>query len=133
MGRQQVRSVASSGDGRWLAVGTGTGDVFLRRVSDDLGIELSEPYLSRVGALALSRDGRLMASGSDDSTIRLHVNDGGTLHEVLRLPPQSYEVAGLAFSPDETKLLIWVEKEYAIRVLHLDRLKDRLHKMGLDW
>jgi WD40 repeat protein len=133
MGRQQVRSVASSGDGRWLAVGTGTGDVFLRRVSDDVAFELSEPYLGRVGALALSRDGRLMASGSDDSTIRLHVNDGGTLHEVLRLPPQSYEVAGLAFSPDETKLLIWVEKEYAIRVLHLDRLKDRLHKMGLDW
>src|SRR6266436_5022914 len=59
-------------------------------------------HSSAVLSFALSRDGKLLASGSDDQTIKLWNVASG--QEVRTLSGHSYWVTSVAFSPDE-KLL----------------------------
>jgi WD40 repeat protein len=52
----------------------------------------------RVRAVALSRDGKILAAGSDDRTLKLwNVDDGRLIHAVKE---RSGRIFGLAFSPD---------------------------------
>src|SRR2546421_475995 len=58
-------------------------------------------HADTVGRVAFSADGKLLASGSGDKTIRLW--DAQT-HEVLKSIPVGSTVFGVAFSPDGTRL-----------------------------
>ena len=92
-----------------------------------------EAHRDRVTALAYSPDGRLLASGSVDRSVRLWTHDGETLHEVISPMIAGGPIRDLVFSPDGHLLAVAVEGECAIRVSHLDRLRQHLKSVGLDW
>jgi WD40 repeat protein len=62
----------------------------------------SRGHLARVTCLAFSPDGRRLASGSEDLTVKVWETSGG--QELLTLPGPGYFVTEVAFSPDGNRL-----------------------------
>ena len=64
-------SVALSGDGGLLAVGTATGQVWLWRVADRTPLQAVHGHTGAVWGIALSADGQLVATVGGDGTVQL--------------------------------------------------------------
>jgi WD40 repeat protein len=91
--------VAFSADGELLASGGGGANryAYVHRVSD--GYELAQIYSgSYIGALALSPDGQIVATGGSDNLIKLW--DAYTGAPIRNLVGHSDDISALAFSPD---------------------------------
>ena len=95
-GKDPIRGIAYSPDGRLLAVASSPGVYLYDAATLDQVrfLETDAPVYS----VAFSPDGKILASGSEDRTVRLwRVADG----EVLRtLEGHTYRVWSVAFSPD---------------------------------
>src|SRR5579864_6915439 len=76
-------STALSADGNRLAVGTATGQPYLWRVADRVLLLSLQGHTSGVHGLALSQDGQLMASSSEDGTAKLWETGSGQLRAVV--------------------------------------------------
>jgi hypothetical protein len=127
-----VHCVALSPDETLAVSGTQQGIVQVVRVpSGELGAELSAQADS-VESVAFRPDGCLLATAGKDKKVRLWQREGDDFRELLSLPAAG-PVVQVAFSPDGTKLAMLVHNERAIRLWHLDRLFERLEKMGLGW
>jgi len=97
-----ITQVAVSGDGRWLMAGTLDG---VRAWDLDAPARPLQMFghRGRVGAVCLSRDGSVGASGGDDGFIRIwHVPTGRELHA---LHAHDREVSWMAFAEDDTTVL----------------------------
>lgn len=75
-----VKSVVFSADGTWVAMGGVAGEVTVVRGEE---ITLLARHRAQVRALALTADGRTLASASDDGIVRVHHLDTGA-HLTLR-------------------------------------------------
>jgi hypothetical protein len=124
-----VRSVAMTANERLVAAGTDRGELRLLRVPDGEVVAKAAPHSDRVTALAFAGNG-LLASGSRDRTVHLWRCEGDELREVLALPMPA-PVRWLAFPPDGLRLYVLLDHERAVRVWHLDRLRERLTTLGL--
>jgi WD40 repeat protein len=127
-----VYSVALSPDETLAVSGTQQGVVQVVRVPDAVPVMKLAVHQNSVEAVLFSPDGRLLATGSRDGTVCLWLWDGEAMQELLtfRLPGP---VMGLQFHPEGRRLAVLVQGEKAIRVWHLDRLRDRLNQLGLGW
>jgi eukaryotic-like serine/threonine-protein kinase len=134
-----VRSVALSGDEELAASGTETGMV--RVVSVTSGVPLADlkahqadrAHHDSVQSVAFSADSQLLATGSSDRTVRLWKRDaGGDFRELITLPC-SGPVVSVCFHQDANRLAVLVHNERAVRIWHLDRLREGLAGMGLGW
>jgi serine/threonine-protein kinase len=67
----EVGSVAFTPDGQYLAIGWNSGDIELRRTSDGGSVQTLKGHARVVRTLSFSCDGRTLASGAEDKTIRL--------------------------------------------------------------
>ena len=124
--------------GPWVGY---TGDVGLRRVQDqwevvgEVAFFLSPAYLPRilaghtrcVAGLAFSADSRTLASGSDDSTVRLW--DVAAAQVIRTLSNPGKQVCSVAFSPDD-KLLAAGASDGAVMLF--DR-KNGCSGAGIGW
>jgi WD40 repeat protein len=127
-----VDSVALSPDESLAVSGTQQGLVQIVRVPDAAPVAELAAHQQSVQAMAFSPDGRLLGTGSRDRTVRLWRRDGDAFEELLmlRLPGP---VIGLQFHPGGQRLAVLVQGERAVRVWHLERLRERVGQLGLGW
>jgi hypothetical protein len=83
-----------------------------------------------VQAAAFLPDGRAVTA-SADGTVRLWDRDGEGLREWLRLRLRA-PVEGLSATADGRRLALVLAGDRAVRIVHLDRLKQELGKRGLE-
>jgi WD40 repeat protein len=105
--RQSMTCLALSPDGRRLFTAHIDGpnkDGPLRAWGEQTGRELRtmRGHVQRVWSVAVSPDGRRVASSSNDGAVKLW--DADTGEEVLSLPPIGRPMNGVAFSPDGHRL-----------------------------
>ncbi|HVK66982.1 MAG TPA: WD40 repeat domain-containing protein, partial [Polyangium sp.] len=87
-----------SPDGAWVAVVTGDAIVLFSLTQTNAPARSFRGHTGSIRALAFSRDGKYLASGSSDKTARIWDLAAGT--ERHRLPGHSETVTAVAFSPD---------------------------------
>ncbi len=134
-----VYSVAFSPDGKLLALServfrntsnTGITGIILCNITEKCNIteeEITElkGHTESVNSVAFSPDGRILASGSRDKTIRLwNVEEGKQIVELVELKGHTDSVSSVAFSPDgkilasgsrDKTIILWdVEKKEKI-------------------
>ncbi len=94
----RVTSVAFSGDGRWVASGSGDGAVKVWEAASGRLVADCTGHQSWVATVAFSCDGRLVASGSDDRTVKVWEAASGRL--VAHCPGHQGGVRSVSFSGD---------------------------------
>jgi WD40 repeat protein/GTPase SAR1 family protein len=97
-----VLSVAFSPDGKLLAFGDTSGEIYLRQVADGKHILTCKGHTSWVLSVTFSPDGRILASSSADHTVKLWEVDTGQCLQTLQ--EHDKEVWSVAFSPDGSML-----------------------------
>lgn len=100
--RGNVNSVAFSTDGQWVAAAGGEpglqGQAAIWKVADGGLVRKFEGHFDALYSVAISPDGKLLATGSYDQKIKLW--DTATGAEVRTLTGHNGAVYGLAFRPD---------------------------------
>jgi WD40 repeat protein len=124
-----VRSIAMNAEEGLVAAGSDRGELCLLRVPDGSVVAKATAHRDRVVALAFAGS-RLLASGSRDRTVRLWRCEDGALEELMSLPMPG-PVRWLGFHPDGVRLFVLLDRERAVRVWHLDGLRERLTSLGL--
>lgn len=93
-----VLSVALTPDGKLLAIGDGSGKIYLWQVATGQRILTYEGHIGWVMSVAFSPDGQTLASASMDRTVKLWNISTGQCQKTLR--GHSSGVMSVAFSPD---------------------------------
>jgi WD40 repeat protein len=127
-----VLSVALSPDDGLAVSGTQDGFVQVVRVPGGTPVAEVRAHRDMVETVAFSPDGQLLATGSRDRKVKLWKYDGESLSELMALPSPG-PVVSISFSPDGSRLAMLVQGERTVRIWHMDRLRDRLARMGLGW
>jgi WD40 repeat protein/serine/threonine protein kinase len=103
-----VRHVAFSPDGKWLASASGrwrdAGKVQVWDATTWAPVLAVPAYVSWLGSLALSPDGRRLVSVGPDPYSEVKVWDVRTRQELLTFPGHSRPVESVAFSPDGRRI-----------------------------
>jgi len=104
-------SVSQSADGSLAAGTTGDLKVLLWQPGQEGMLQAFKGHKAAITATAFSPDGRLLASGSDDRSVRLWPLSGG---EALATWQIKHSVLALAFSPDGALLAVRTAEGYQI-------------------
>jgi WD40 repeat protein len=128
-----VFCVAMSHDDGYLAAGAQNGTAYVVRVPGGELVAELKAHRDSVDSVAFSGDGRLLATGSRDGTVRIWQQTGEQLQEVLTLPSPTGPVVAVKFSPSGGQLAVLVKNELAVRVWKLAELRQNLAAMRLGW
>jgi len=131
-GGYPVQCVALSSAETLAASGTQDGRVQVASVPAGETVAELHGHTEAVESLAFSPDGLLLASGSKDGTVCLWQRDGESFTKLLALPHPG-PVKQIQFHPDGKRLGVLVQDERAVRVWNLDKLREELDRIGLNW
>jgi WD40 repeat protein len=127
-----IHSVAISPDDSLVLAGTSHGAVAAFRTSDGQPVDSSIRHFDRVEALAFAPDGRTLATGGRDGSVRLWGQAGGEYRPLVTFPAAG-PVTDLRFSPDGSKLAFVVENRRAADVWDLAEFRRKLKEFQLEW
>jgi WD40 repeat protein len=118
VGTGVLRGIDFSNDGKTIACTGDTGVVQLRQVTDGQLIVNIEAHQGGVWAMdtSISPDGSMIASVSNDRTVKLWTIDGSLIKTLLGHTDAVY---GVAFSPD-SKTLATVSADKTVRLWNVD-------------
>jgi len=108
-----ILSLALSPDGKLLATGCDTGEIWLWQIDTGVPLHTYQGHTSWVLSVAFSPDGKLLASGSQDLTVRIWDVDTNRCCATLR--GHTHRIWGVAFSPDGA-LLVSASHDRTVRV-----------------
>jgi WD40 repeat protein len=129
----QVLAVAFAPDDSLVVAGTRNGAVRLIRPVDKTELPALSAHPGGVSAVAISRDGTLLATGGHDQSVRLWKRSGEGFEPLLTVSDLPHAVRDLRFSPIDCRLLVLLAHEHAVRVWDLDRLNALLAERSLGW
>jgi len=132
-GSNAVLCVALNRDETLAASGTQLGAVQVASIPSGVAFgEVLRGHQDSVTSLAFSPNGDYLATSSRDRTVRLWRRTVSGFREVIALPA-SGPVVKVEFTADGEQLGVLVEKEHAVRVWDLKKLRGSLNKLGLNW
>jgi WD40 repeat protein/transcriptional regulator with XRE-family HTH domain len=128
-----ILSVAFSSQGRLLATGTATGDIWIYQVARGIPLCICSGHTDGVWSVTFSSDEQILFSSSDDQTIRIW--DVSTGHCLRALHGHTNRVRSLALSPnnlilvsgsDDETIRVWeVSTGRCLRILQEHVEQDR--------
>jgi WD40 repeat protein/tRNA A-37 threonylcarbamoyl transferase component Bud32 len=128
----EITSLAVSGDARLGLCGTQSGAVHLLELATSESSSELGRHEDEILSVAFSQDGRLLAAGSRDRTVRVWRHDGKKVEELVKLRFGG-AVEQVEFRPDGKALGIRIQDEAAVRVVEFDMLRSSLARHGLAW
>ncbi|MFM8273078.1 MAG: protein kinase domain-containing protein [Gemmata sp.] len=128
-----VLSLALSPDEAFVFAGTQSGKVRVIRLCDRAELPAVPAHPGGTTAVAVSRDGSVVATGGQDRAVRLWKRAGARLDPVLTVPDRSGPVRELQFAPDDDRLLVLIADERAVRVWDVAKLRAQLGRFKLAW
>ncbi len=124
--------VRPSGDGRWIALGTGANDSTLLRTADwTTGPALPVELQGAGKNAALSADGAWIAIATGNMIGLVRISDGTVVAHLENTRSGTY-VPELGFSPDGSRLTLCWENGL-LTIWDLKALRAELAARGLDW
>ena len=131
-----VGSTALNPDETHAVFGTHDGTIAVFETGSDRDEPLCrlEGYTNPVEALAFHPDGGWLASGGQDRVVRLWQRTETGYELFMELgSAEAGPIGQLFFSRDGQRLFLRHERETAVRVWHLDRLRASLTELDLGW
>jgi eukaryotic-like serine/threonine-protein kinase len=131
--RDRADSLAFDPAESLLAVGTRRGNLILVQPGSKRKSYESQQHTDMISSVAFSSNGRLLATGSYDRSIRMWLVRNDKLEPILSLPRQSNRILKVAFGPGGDVLYVLVQNETALRTFRLNELHDALGRLHLGW
>ena len=131
--RDRADSLAFDPTESLLVVGTRRGNLILVHPGSGRKLVETQPQADSISSVAFSADGRLLATGCYDHSVRLWLVHNDQLEPILSLPRQSNRILKVAFGPNDDLLYVLVQNETAVRTFRLKELKTALAQLHLDW
>lgn len=128
-GLEMMTSLSTSSDGRWIAVGSWTGQARIFEYATGVVVTNWSPHSGLVFGLAFSPDNAVLATGGNDQVVRLW--DAGSWRLVATLSGNESEIWDLVFAPDGQTL--WTAaKDGTVRQfpVHAPRRSERRFFVG---
>ncbi|MBS0262913.1 MAG: protein kinase [Planctomycetes bacterium] len=127
-----IDHLALSADERRLFCGTRKGELLVLATDDGRMLWQETAHTDAVTALCLGPGGLAFTASRDGSLAGWQLS-GDEPVELFRFGQFYSNVRDLDLSHDESLLAVLVEAEQGVRLLRIDRLRDRLQELGLNW
>ncbi|MDV2998651.1 MAG: Tol-Pal system protein TolB [Chroococcopsis gigantea SAG 12.99] len=98
-----VNSLAYSADGTKIAVGLQYGQLVIKSLTDGREIKIKSAHEDTISALAFSKDGELLVTGSKDGTVKLWDGEG---REKKSIETNLFDITAIEFSADDRSIAI---------------------------
>jgi WD40 repeat protein len=128
-----VLAVAVAPDDSLVVAGTQQGMLRVMCPTEKIELPPVAAHPDGTTAVAINRDGTLLATGGRDRAVRLWRRVGDRFEPLLAVSDLPGAVRELQFSPGDNRLIVLISHGHAVRVWDVDRLRAQLTELKLGW